>query len=192
MGKNSYKKFSPYFYLIFLPSALFGYLALIALLAPIFEEYYCYSISNYFYKALSNICHQYPTRSLWIVNRPMGLCSRCFAVYASFSISLIFIPLPQNRRHFVLLCLLFLPLLLDGLLQFYNIKESDNFRRALSGALFGIAASGIYKYFAFHFIDTLKRIIKREGTLTTHTYLNQIIGLGLIFLTNLYGVIACI
>jgi uncharacterized membrane protein len=156
------------------------------------EEYYYYTISNYFYNTLSNICHQYPTRSLWILNRPMGLCSRCFAIYASFSISLILIPLRANKEYIIVLCFLFLPLIIDGLLQYYNVKESSNFIRILSGALFGIASSGIYKYFVFHVIETLKIIKRKEGILKKYTYSNLIIGLGLVSLTNLYGVMACI
>ena len=192
MSKNAHKTFSPYFYLILLPSLLFGYLAIISVLAPIFEEYYFYSVSNYFYNALSNICHQYPTRSLWIMNRPMGLCSRCFAIYASFSISLIFLPLLKNRKYIVLLCFLFLPLIVDGVLQYYNIKESDNVSRVLSGVLFGIASSMIYKYFMYNLLDTLKIILRKESILRAYKFINLIIGLGLVFLTNLYGIIACI
>ncbi len=190
MRKNNNQLLSPYFYLILLPSLLFGYLAIISLLAPMLEEYYFYPFSNYFYNLLSNICHQYPTRSLWIMNRPMGLCSRCFAIYGSFSISLFFLPLLKSRRHIVLLCFLFLPIILDGFLQYYNIKESNSFNRVLSGVMFGIASSAIYKYSLFNLIDTLKIIIRRETILKTYQYINLIIGSGLVFLTNSYGVIA--
>ena len=190
MENNNNQLLSPYSHLILLPSLLFGYLAIISLLAPILEEYYLYSLSNYFYSVLSNICHQYPTRSLWIMNRPMGLCSRCFAIYTSFSISLVFLPLLKNRRHIVLLCFLFLPIILDGFLQYYNIKESNNFNRVLSGLMFGTASSAIYKYFSFNLIDTLKIIIRRETILKTYQYINPIIGSGLVFLTNSYGIIA--
>jgi len=191
MRKNTHRIFNPYFYLLLFPSLLFGYLAIISVLAPVFEEYYFYSISNYFYSVLSNICHQYPTRSLWIMNRPMGLCSRCFAIYASFSMSLIFLPLLTNRKYIVLLCFLFLPLIVDGVLQYYNIKESDNVSRVLSGALFGMASSIIYKYFMHNLINTLKNIIKKESILRAYKFIDLIIGLGLVFLTNLYGIAAC-
>ena len=96
-----YKKkvISPYLLFLIFPSFIFGYLAVISLLAPIFEEYYFYSISNHFYNVLSGICHQFPSKSLWIVNRPMGLCSRCFALYASFSTSMLFIPLFKKDKN---------------------------------------------------------------------------------------------
>lgn len=90
--------FSPYFLLLVFPSFIFGYLAVISLQAPILEKYFLYSISNYFYNVLSAMCHQFPSRSLWIVNRPMGLCSRCFAIYASFPIAIFFIPLFKKDK----------------------------------------------------------------------------------------------
>ena len=192
MANNDNRLHWLYFHLILLPSLLFGYLATISLLAPIFEEYGFYSISNQFYKILSNICHQYPTRSLWLMNRPMGLCSRCFAIYASFSISLIFFPLLKNRKHVLLFCFILLPLILDGFLQYYNIKEGNNFSRVFSGIQFGLAASVIYKYFMFNLIEILKIItIRRENVLNTYKYIILIIGSGLVLFTNLYGVIVC-
>jgi uncharacterized membrane protein len=189
MGKSNNKLLSPSFYLILVPALLFGYLAIISLLAPILEEYYSYSISNYFYKLLSNICHQYPSRSLWIMKRPMGLCSRCFAIYASFSICLIVLPLLRNRKHIVLSCFLFLPLILDGLLQYYHIRQSDNFIRVLSGVLFGVAASTVYKYFTFDLVNNLTIIIKRKAIQNVYRYFNTVIESGLVFFTNLYALI---
>lgn len=182
--------FSPYFLLLVFPSFIFGYLAVISLLAPILEEYFFYSISNYFYNVLSAMCHQFPSRSLWIVNRPMGLCSRCFAIYASFSISIFFIPLFKKDKNIFIISFLLLPLILDGLLQYYDIKGSNNFTRMFSGILFGVAASVIYKYFAFNivefFIDK-----KNRSNLTAYKYINITMGLILVFHTNLYALLIC-
>ena len=187
-----YKILNPTFLLILVPSLLFGYLSIISILAPILEEYYFYSFSNYFYKLLSDICHQYPSRSLWIMKRPMSLCSRCFAIYFSFSISLILFPILRKRKYIVLLSLFFLPLILDGLLQYYNLKESNNFLRILSGLFFGTAASFIYKYFAFDLINTLKKVIKRKTIQNTYEYIKIIMESGLMFVTNLYGLLVCL
>jgi uncharacterized membrane protein len=132
-----------------IPVCFLGNLALMSLLAPISEEYSLYPISNFFYGFLSKVCHQYPTRCLWVLNRPMGLCSRCFAVYASLAICLAFLPLIRRKKSIVLSTLLFIPLVVDGLLQHGNIAASDNFRRVLTGALFGLAASILYKRSAY-------------------------------------------
>jgi uncharacterized membrane protein len=187
-----YKKkvISPYLLFLIFPSFIFGYLAVISLLAPIFEEYYFYSISNHFYNVLSGICHQFPSKSLWIVNRPMGLCSRCFALYALFSASMLFIPLFKKDKNIFIISFLLLPLILDGLFQYYGIRGSDNLTRIFSGILFGVSASVIYKYFSFiiagFFISKRKR-----GNLAAYNYINVIMGLILVFNTNLYALLIC-
>lgn len=183
--------FSPYFLLLGFPSFIFGYLAVISLLAPILEEYFFYSISNYFYNVLSSICHQFPSRSLWIINRPMGLCSRCFSIYASFSISIFFIPLFKKNKNIFMISFLLLPLILDGFFQYYGIRGSDNFTRMFSGILFGVAASAIYKYFSFNIVEFF--IHKRnKANLTTYKYINIMVGLILVFNTNLYALSICL
>lgn len=187
-GEN--KVLNPTFLLTLLPSLLFGSLAIISILAPIFEEYGFYAISNQFYSILSNICHQYPTRSLWLMNRPMGLCSRCFALYASFSISLIFVHKPQKKRSVGLACFLFLPLITDGLLQYYGFRESVNLIRVISGALFGVAASIVYAYFVFTVADKLSTGLKTEKHLEVYEFINALIGGIVICLVNLYGIAA--
>jgi uncharacterized membrane protein len=190
MESNDRRMQHLYSYLIFLPSLLFGCLAAISILAPIFEEYGFYSISNQFYNILSNICHQYPSRSLWFLNRPMGLCSRCFAIYASFSISLIFLPKPEKKRSIGLACLLFLPLISDGLLQYYGIRESTNLVRAISGILFGVAASIVYECFVLTVIDKLSTVARREKRIKVCELVNAMIGGAVVCLVNFYGVAA--
>jgi uncharacterized membrane protein len=187
-----YKKKVISSYLLFLifPSFIFGYLAVISLLAPIFEEYYFYSISNHFYNVLSGICHQFPSKSLWIVNRPMGLCSRCFALYASFSTSMLFIPLFKKDKNILLISFLLLPLIFDGLFQYYGIRGSDNLTRIFTGILFGVSASVIYKYFSFIIAGFF--ISKRNrSNLTVYKYINIVMGLILVFNTNLYALLIC-
>ncbi len=190
MAMHDKQTYRFYPYLIFLPSLLFGCLAAISILAPIFEEYGFYSISNQFYGILSNICHQYPTRSLWIMKRPMGLCSRCFAIYASFSMSLIFIPKPKEKWSIGLVCLLFLPLISDGLLQYYSISESFNLIRLITGTLFGIGASIVYAYFALTLVDKFIAIIDSKKKIKVYGFINGTVGVLVICLVNFYGVTA--
>jgi uncharacterized membrane protein len=181
---------SPYLLFLIFPSFIFWYLAVISLLAPIFEEYFFYTISNHFYNVLSGICHQFPSKSLWIVNRPMGLCSRCFTLYASFSISILFVPLFKKDKDIFIISFLLLPLILDGLFQYYGIRGSNNLTRIFSGILFGVAASVIYKYFCFIISDFFISKSNR-GDLAAYKYINIIIGLILVFNTNLYALLIC-
>jgi uncharacterized membrane protein len=189
MANNDKRKHWLCFYSILLPSLLFGGLAIIAILAPILEEFGFYWISNQFYSILSNICHQYPTRSLWIMNRPMGLCSRCFALYASFSISLILIPKFKDEKSIGVSCIFFLPLISDGLLQYYDIRESSNLIRVISGTLFGVAASVIYGYFVLTVVNKIIPKVTSEKV-RAYDWINPIIGGIVIFLVNLYGMAA--
>ena len=184
------KLISPHLLLLIFPSSIFGYLAVISLLAPIFEEYFSCSISYHFYTVLSGICHQFPSKSLWIVNRPMGLCSRCFALYASFSTSMLFIPLFKKDKNILIISFLLLPLILDGLFQYYGIRGSDNLTRIFSGILFGVSASVIYKYFSFIIAGFFISKINRSN-LTAYKYVNIVMGLILVLNTNLYALLIC-
>jgi len=121
----------------------------------------------------------------------MGSCSRCFSVYASFSLSLLFLPQPQRKRTIGLSFLLFLPLIVDGLLQYYGIRESVNLLRVISGISFGAAASIIYRYSTFTFVDILKALAKRRKSISGYEYSTLIIGGILICIVNLYGIGAC-
>lgn len=178
--------------LLAIPSCLLGNLALMSVLAPMGEESSFFSISNFFYGFLSNICHQYPTRCLWIFNRPMGLCSRCFSIYASLSICLLCLPVIPKRKFIILSAFLLLPLAVDGLLQFGNIAQSDNFRRVLTGVLFGAAASVIYKRSAL----TLIRSLVAESGRTTGKHFHRNIHLafssGVLLLTIFYSLVVYI
>lgn len=171
--------------LAILPTILFIYLAILSVIAPICEEHYIYSISDYSYHTLSKICHQYPTRCLWIMNRPMGLCSRCFAIYVSFALSLVcFLSLKVNRNILPLLFICLLPLLCDGITQYYNIRESNNILRVVSGIFFGIGASGIYMYFVLF----IGKIDELKSNFSLWRWVNMTTGISLIALTNLYGI----
>ena len=178
--------------LLTIPVCLLGNLALMSVLAPIGEEYSFLSISNFFYGFLSNVCHQYPTRCLWILNRPMGLCSRCFSVYASLSICLLLLPLVRNRKLIILTTSLLIPLVADGLLQYVNLEASDNLRRVLTGVLFGAGASVIYKRSALTLLHGLRRTTEGSTVHHFHGNLDFAFSSGILLLTIFYSVVVYI
>jgi uncharacterized membrane protein len=188
--KLAIRKESPriaYPLILAIPVCLLGNLAFMSCFAPVAEEYSLFTISNFFYGFLSGICHQYPTRCLWILNRPMALCSRCFSVYASLTICLLCLPLIRGRKFIVLSTLLFIPLVVDGLLQFGGIAASDHFRRGLTGVLFGAAASVLYKRSAF---TLLNNIGVESGRTTANHFrrnLNFVFSAGVLLLTIAYS-----
>jgi uncharacterized membrane protein len=60
------------------------------MLAPLFQEYRIYEVSEPLYKFGGFVCHQLPTKCIWLFNRPMGLCGRCFGIYTGvFLVSLV-------------------------------------------------------------------------------------------------------
>lgn len=175
--------------LLAIPVCLLGNLALMSALAPIAEEYSLLSLSNASYGFLSSICHQYPTRCLWILNRPMGLCSRCFSVYASFSIGILCLPLVRKQKGLILSAFLLLPLFTDGLIQHANLSASNNLRRVLTGILFGAAASVLYKRSAF---TLLSRSSADPSTPPLHGFvkaLNFAYCSGILMFTIFYSII---
>ena len=74
------------------------FLAAAAAGAPIQQHLLGYPAGEQIYAFLSPICHQYPTRSLWIVGRPFALCARCTLGYAGTALGIGLLSLWQHRR----------------------------------------------------------------------------------------------
>ena len=122
---------------------LFGsfFLALpfFAISAPIYQTVFGYPNGEGIYSFLSPICHQYPTRSLWILNRPFALCSRCFSGYLGLGIGLFAIRSQYKYLKRLILGIgLFIPGVLDGLIQLWSTYESTNIIRFFTGLSGGL------------------------------------------------------
>ena len=123
-------------------------LATLSFLAPIIQSAIGYPGGENIYSGLSNICHQYPTRSLWITNRPFALCSRCFGGYLGISLALLFVNSTVNySRRIALGIILALPGIVDGGIQLITTYESTNIIRFISGFLGGLGL--FYIFFSF-------------------------------------------
>ena len=99
-------------------------------------------------------CHQIPSRSFFILGRPVAICARCSAIYLAFwGVGLAYGLWGlswRKRLAWPPLCLgwllvLLLPLAVDGTGQFLGLWESTNFRRTLTGALAG-GGFGLFLY----------------------------------------------
>jgi len=114
-------------------------LSLLAIIAPTYQSICGYPKGEKIYSLLSPICHQYPTRSIWIFDRPFALCSRCFGGYLGLGISY-FIIHPKQKYLFRLLkgIILVIPGITDGIFQLMTIYESSNIIRLITGILGGI------------------------------------------------------
>ena len=87
-------------------------IVLTGVVAPVLEYMNLYELSTVLYRTLGAICHQLPTRCIWILGRPMGICSRDMGIYLGIFI-LSLVVLKQKRIPDKKLALLILPLMLD-------------------------------------------------------------------------------
>ena len=133
-------------FLVVSPILIFMLVILVsAILAPYFETNLMTKQYQLVYPTLGKICHQFPTRSLYIFGSNMGLCARCFAIYSILILSSIFLIYFDTKLLWSYRCVvaiaLIIPLLVDGLTQYYNIRESNNYIRVITGVLAGLGIS---------------------------------------------------
>ena len=109
------------------------------------------------YEFFSRYCHQLPSRTLNAANgRPYPLCSRCQGMYIGYFLGtfdfLIWdaFEIPGLQRweqgllHIGSYAALFLPLIIDGTVQYFSFDyESNNAWRMTTGILFGYALTAI-------------------------------------------------
>ncbi len=138
----NYFKFISYYFLIFL------------ILITIFDF-----LLNKAYLALFFGCHGKKERSFKFIHKYFSLCARCSGIYLgiiSFPLLLLF------NFNYNYLLLFMIPLIIDGILQKTTSYFSNNFKRVLTGYLFGIAfivlLSNIFYYYSL-FIIYLSRLI---------------------------------
>lgn len=80
-------------------------------------------------------CHQMPERSFFIKGYQMPVCARCVGVFISSAIA-IFVFF-KKRISIITSILMSFIMLIDWLLQFFKIKQSNNVRRLITGLLGG-------------------------------------------------------
>jgi uncharacterized membrane protein len=124
----------------------------LALLAPYLEHAGLPIPGLLIHKAFRVLCHQKTERCFYVSGHPMAVCSRCFAVYASFlTVGLAF----GTWRSLTKRCweeiplwslgVLALPMALDGLTQLVGLRESTQAIRTITGTLVG-AGVGLFVY----------------------------------------------
>ena len=134
-------------------------LPFLAISAPIYQSAIGYPNGEGIYSFLSPICHQYPTRSMWVFNRPFALCSRCFSGYIGLGIGFIFF-LSQNNylKRLIFGIGLLVPGVLDSLIQLWTSYESTNTIRFFTGF-----SGGVGVFYIIYPFGSLKNKIKKEA-----------------------------
>ena len=103
-------------------------------------------LEKFFNLAGSLICHQLASRSLYADNVVLPVCARDTGIYAGIFTSAFLLLLlrrfkaqkPPGIAISVFMCILMLPMVMDGLLSYGGIIETNNIARLFTGALFGL------------------------------------------------------
>lgn len=101
-------------------------------------------LKRFFYKWLPIIfgCHCREDRSFYFKNKKFPICARCTGELVGIICSpvLFFIYHPNIIYNLLLM----LPMLLDGFIQSLTNYESNNFKRFITGLIFGYALCNIF------------------------------------------------
>lgn len=94
------------------------------------------------YAFFSYICHQLPDRSLHLLGHQLGVCSRCFGVYAGLFLGVAVYPLWRRIENIEPLPRIWLfasivPLAVDWSLTMFGIWENTHFSRFATGMILG-------------------------------------------------------
>lgn len=101
------------------------------------------AVADWFYSFYSYSCHQIPERSFFVGEHPLGLCSRCTAIYLAFLGGVIVYPFIRKLNNIDLPSLLWLGIgvlavAVDVGLDILDVKKNTFLTRDISGALIGI------------------------------------------------------
>lgn len=97
-------------------------------------------VSREIYALLGSICHQLPTRSLFLGDARLGLCARCTSLYGGMGLSFALALLVRARPlPGWLLVAGLIPCLLDGLSASHGLWQSNTTLKLLSGSIAGSA-----------------------------------------------------
>ena len=99
----------------------------------------------------SPFCHSMPERCFVYNNRCLPICSRCTGILIGGIISLLIFNIFNIYLSYQIAFILVIPMIIDGGMQYLNFTSSKNYRRFVTGFLFGIGAL-IFSQNIAHFI----------------------------------------
>ncbi|KZX13046.1 DUF2085 domain-containing protein [Methanobrevibacter oralis] len=88
------------------------------------------------FRTCGHLCHQKSERSFFIGNYQFPFCARCSGILFGVLIGLP-ISLAVPFENFYLIIFLWIPMIIDGLVQKHTSYLSNNRRRLITGLLFG-------------------------------------------------------
>lgn len=113
----------------------------LAFYAPTVQHFAGYPAGESIYAMFSPICHQYPTRSFWIFNRPWALCARCSSAYLGIALTALFLRLRLGfLKRAAIGALIIVIVAIDPIFQLLGFYESTNYIRLTTGLVGGLGA----------------------------------------------------
>ena len=107
---------------------------------------------------LNYICHRKPERTFQIRGHYFPVCARCTGFYISIAAYLIhayFFYVNYNITLMIIAVLLLVPAFVDGTTQFFNLRESNNPLRLVTGLMGGIGLCIIFKAIKWYVLVVL-------------------------------------
>ena len=103
-------------------------------------------LEDFFNLAGSLICHQLPSRSLYAGNTILPVCARDTGIYAGIFTGALFLLLLRRLKAqkqpgtaiSIFMCVFMLPMVIDGLLSYMAVIETNNITRLFTGVFFGL------------------------------------------------------
>jgi len=96
---------------------------------------------DFIYGCGDRLCHQKAERSFVLNENQMPFCSRCSAIFIGISIGLaiiFFYKIELDKKFIIILLIGLVPIGIDGLGQLFDLWESNNILRVLTGGLIGV------------------------------------------------------
>lgn len=100
------------------------------------KSIYPYRIKYLFMNFMKYLCHQRPDRSFFFRGRQFPVCARCTGFIVGTLVFCIFsylVPIFYNYQLFYLSIILQLPYIIDGTTQYFDLRESNNNLRFVTG-----------------------------------------------------------
>lgn len=105
-------------------------------------------------------CHQMPERSFFYKNYQFPVCARCTGVLISSVVSLIIFGKKKIPKK---ICVIMSGvMLIDWLIQYLGIKESNNKRRLITGFIGGFGYSTLHLYIYKYIYDCICILLKNQ------------------------------
>lgn len=121
-------------------------------------------------KNIFPICNRCPQRAPKIFGHTFILCWRCTMCIVGIFMMMLLLKLLKIEiatLHFVISVIAIFPMIIDGLWQYRYDYESNNYKRAITGLLFGLSICIVIKYIKIQNDDLI--LLLEEGEMLVNT-----------------------